>query len=183
MNTYEVGDGNIMLKPIRSILFATDLSQNCQQALDFTLALATHHHAAVYMLYVIEKLPEHVDERVKNLVGVHQWGDMVDTKKTSAHKSLLGKTPANVLVREAIHNFCKQEGINDDACDFESREIIISYGEIVEDILSNAEKNGCDLIVLGGHQSLFSKTAVGSTTKGVLKKSKIPVTIVPPVES
>lgn len=172
-----------MLKPIKSILFATDLSANCQEALDFTIALATHHHATIYMLYVIEKLPEHVDERVKSLVGVHQWGDMVDIKKTTAHKSLLGKTPANVQVRQAIHNFCKQEGIEEESTDFESRQIIISYGDIVDDILDNAQKNECDLIVLGGHQTLFSKTALGSTTKGVLKKSRIPVTVVPPETS
>jgi nucleotide-binding universal stress UspA family protein len=170
-----------MLKPIRSILFATDLSSNCQEALDFTIAVATRFHATIYMLYVIEKLPELVDERVKNLVGVHQWEEMIDSHKMTAHKSLLGKTSTNAMIRKAIHDFCKQEGIDDDSCDIQSREIIISYGQIVEDILSNAEKNKCDLIVLGAHQNLFSKTSVGSTTKGVLKKSKIPVTVVPPV--
>lgn len=169
-----------MIKPIKSILFATDLSPNCQQAFDFTVALATRFKATIYMLYVIEKFPEHLDERVKGLVGVHQWEDLVDSHKTAAHKSLLGKTSTNSVVRKAIHDFCKQEGIDDDSCDFQSREIIISDGEIVKDILSNAEANECDLIVLGGHQDFFSRTAVGSTTKGVLKRSKIPVTMVPP---
>ena len=172
-----------MLKPIRSILFATDLSANCQQALDFTLAMAVRYRAKVYMLYVVEKLSELVDERVKNLVGTHQWQEMVDSHKMTAHKSLLGKTSTNAMIRKAIHDFCVQEGIEDEFCEIESREIIISHGETVEDILSNAKKNNCDLIVLGGHQTLFSKTALGSTTKGVLKKSKIPVTVVPPVDS
>jgi nucleotide-binding universal stress UspA family protein len=170
-----------MLKPIRSILFATDLSSNCQQALDYTIALAIRFQAKIYMLYVIEKLPELVDERVKNLVGIHQWQDMVESHKMSAHKSLLGKTSTNEMVRKAIHDFCQQEGIADDSCEIQSREIIISHGEIVEDILSNAKVNECDTIILGGHQNMFSKTALGSTTKGVLKKSKIPVTVVPPV--
>jgi nucleotide-binding universal stress UspA family protein len=167
-----------MLKPIRSILFATDLSSNCQQALDYTIAVAVRFHASIYMLYVIEKLPELVDERVKNLVGTHQWEEMINSHKMSAHKSLLGKTSTNAMVRKAIHDFCVQEGINDE--DIQSREVIISHGDIVEDIISNAEKNKCDLIVLGAHKNLFSKTSVGSTTKGVLKKSKIPVTVVPP---
>lgn len=168
-----------MLKPIKSILFATDLSSNCQEALDFTIAIATRFKATICMLYVIEKLPELVDERVKNLVGVHQWEEMIDTHKMSAHKSLLGKTSTNAMVRKAIHDFCKQEGIDDEACDIQSREIIISHGDVVEAILHNAEKNKCDLIVLGGHKNLFSKTSVGSTTKNVLRKSKIPVTVVP----
>lgn len=169
-----------MLKPIRSILFATDLSPNCQPALDFTIAVATRFHATIYMLYVIEKLPEVVNERVKHLVGVHQWEEMVNSHKETAQKSLLGKTPTNAKVRQAIHDFCQQEGIEDDSGDFQSRQIVISYGEIVEDILRNSEENNCDLIVLGSHKNLFSKTTVGTTTKRVLKKSKIPVTIVPP---
>lgn len=168
-----------MLKPIKSILFATDLSANCQDALDFTIAIATRFHATIYMLYVIEQLSELVDERVKNLVGVHQWEEMINSHKKTAHKSLLGKTSTNAMVRKAIHDFCQQEGIDDDSCNIKSREIIISHGQIVENILSNAVTHKCDLIVLGGHKNLFSKTSVGSTTKGVLKKSKIPVTVVP----
>ncbi|MFW2366039.1 MAG: universal stress protein [Desulforhopalus sp.] len=172
-----------MLKPIRSILFATDLTPNCQPALDFTIAMATRFHATIYMLHVIEKLPGHMNDRLKDLLGNHEWTKMVDSHRMTAHKSLVGKTSTNDVVREAIHNFCKQEGIDDGSCDFQSREIIISDGEIIEDILENAEQNECDLIVLGGHQNLFSKTAVGSTTKGVLKKSTIPVTVVPPIEA
>ncbi len=172
-----------MLKPIRGILFATDLTPNCQPALDFTISVATRFHATVYMLHVIEELPGNMNDRLKDLLGNHEWSKMVDSHKMIAHKSMTGKTSTNGLVREAIHNFCKQEGIDDDSCDFQSREIIITDGDIVGDILENAEKNECDLIVLGGHLNLFSKTATGSKTKGVLKMSKIPVTVVPPVDS
>lgn len=172
-----------MLKPIKSILFATDLSTNCQQALDFTLSLATRVRAEIYMLYVIEKLPDSIDERIKNLVGVHEWEDLVTSHRASAHKSLLGKTPSNVIVRQAIYDFCKQEGVDSETGDFKARQIIISYGEIVEDVLSNASKNECDLIVLGSHKNVFSKTSVGQTTRRILKRSKIPVTIVPPVDA
>ncbi len=104
---------------------------------------------------------------------------MVDSHQESAHKSLLGKQSTSVGIREAVRNFCKQEGLEDDSCDFKSSEIIITDGELIEDILSNAEKNECDLIVLGGHRNVFSKTSLGSTAKGVLKKSKIAVTVVP----
>lgn len=168
-----------MLKPIKSILFATDLSANCQQALDFTLSSATRIRAEIYILYVIEKLPDSVDKRIKYLVGVHEWEDLVTSHKVSAHKSLLGKTPSNVIVRQAIYDFCKQEGVDSKTGDFESRQIIISYGDIVEDILGNASTNECDLIVLGSHKNVFTGTTVGKTTRHILKRSKIPVTIVP----
>ena len=168
-----------MLKPIRSILFATDLTANCQPALDFTIAIATRFQATIYMLHVIEKLPENYSGRLKGLLGSHQWESMIGDHKETVHKSLLGKQSTSSGIRESLRNFCKQEGLDDNSCDFASSEIIISDGELVEDILASAEKNECDLIVLGSHKNLFAKTSLGSTAKGVLKVSKIPVTVVP----
>ena len=170
-----------MLKPIRSILFATDLTPNCQEALDFTIAIATRFQATIYMLYVMEKLPDQMIVRVRGLLGTHQWKSMVDSHQMTAHKSLLSKQSTDNNIREAVRNFCKQEGIDNDSCEFKSREIIISDGEVIEDILKSAETNKCDLIVLGGHKNIFSKTSLSSTVKGVLKKSKIPVTVVPSI--
>jgi nucleotide-binding universal stress UspA family protein len=136
------------------------------------------------MLHVIEKLPEHMDDRLKDLLGTHQWEEMVTSHKTHARKSLLGKQSTNSVIREAIHKFCKTEGIDDTECNLKAHEIIVSDGELIEDILRNAEQHACDLIVIGGHHSsLFSKTSMSSTAKGLLKKSKIPVTVVPAVET
>ena len=173
-----------MLKSVKSILFATDLTKNCQPALDFTLSMATAFNAKIYMLHVIEKLPDNVDERLKDLLGTHKWGEIADSHITNARKSLLGKQSTNSVVREAIHNFCKQEGIADDPAKFQAHEIVVSDGFIIDDILKYSKKHNCDLITIGGnHSTLFSKTAMSSTAKGVLKESKIPVTVVPAVDS
>ena len=172
-----------MVKSIKSILFATDLTPVCQPALDFTLSVATRFNATIYMLHVIEKLPENMDGKLKDLLGTHQWEKMVASHEMHARKSLLGKQSTNSVIREAIHNFCKTEGIDAAACNMNAHEIIVSGGELIEDILKNAEQNNCDLIVIGGHHStLFSKTSMSGTAKGLLKKSKIPVTVVPALD-
>lgn len=49
--------------------------------------------------------------------------------------------------------------------------------------MKNAEKNECDLIVPGSYRNITGKTNIGNITKGVLKKSSIPVTIAPGIES
>ena len=168
-----------MLKPIKSILFATDLTSNCQQALEFTLAMATRFQATIYMLHVIEKLPEGVEGRLKDLLGRHKWDDIVNAQHADVHRSLTGKTSVNRMVREDIQNFCKLVGIDDAPSDLQAREIIISNGYIAENIIAHAEENKCNLIVLGAKSGLFSKTSVGGIIKTVLKDTKIPVTIVP----
>lgn len=173
-----------MIKPIRSILFATDLTPDCQPALDFTIAMATRFQSTIYMLHVIEQLPEQYSGRLKGLLGSHQWEDMVKTEHENVHKSLVGKQSTSSGIRASVRNFCEKEGINDAACDFKSSEIIISDGELIDEILANAEKNSCDLIVLGGgHKKVFSKSSLTSTAKGVLKKSTIAVTVVPATDS
>jgi nucleotide-binding universal stress UspA family protein len=131
------------------------------------------------MLHVIEKMPESVEGRLKNLLGRHQWNDMVNAQQADAHRSLTGKTSINRHVRQDIQNFCKLVGIDDEACDLQSREIIISDGDVAEKIVAHAQENQCDLIVLGAKKTIFSKTSVGGTIKTVLKETKIPVTIVP----
>jgi len=168
-----------MSKPIRSILFATDLTPNCQQALEYTIAIATRFAATIYMLHVIERLPDNERDRLKNLLGKHQWDELVNSRQETGHKSLLGKQSTGAEVRQALRDFCKLEGIQDSSCDFHSSEIIVTDGDIIGDILQNAEKNECDLIVLGGYRNIFGRTHIGSTIKEVLENSSVPVTIVP----
>jgi nucleotide-binding universal stress UspA family protein len=168
-----------MLKPIESILFATDLTTNCQQALDFTNAMATRFQATIYLLHVIEELPGNVDGRLKDLLGRHKWEDLVNAQQANVHRSLTGKTSVNKMVRDDIQNFCKLVGIDDANFNFKSREILISQGDVAENIIAHAEENNCDLIVMGAKKGLFSKTAVSSIVKSVLKDTKIPVTVVP----
>ncbi|MFH0784501.1 MAG: universal stress protein [Pseudomonadota bacterium] len=172
-----------MLKPIESILFATDLSSNCQQALDFTNVMAARFQATIYLLHVIEELPESVDGRLKDLLGRHKWEDLVNAQQANVHRSLTGKTSINKVIRNDIQNFCKMVGIDDAVCDLKSREILIAQGDVPENIIAHAKENNCDLIVLGAKKGVFSKTSVGSIIKSVLKNSKIPVTVVPKTDS
>jgi nucleotide-binding universal stress UspA family protein len=172
-----------MLKPIQSILFATDLTPNCQQALEYTLALGTRFQATVYLLHVIESLPESVEGRLKNLLGRHKWEDIVHTQLENVRRSLTGKITTNEQVRENIRNFCTQVGIDETECSFQSREIIISEGDVVDEIIANAKENECDLIVLGARESLFTPTSVGTTIKSVLKNAKTAVMVVPTISA
>jgi len=116
---------------------------------------------------------------LKDLLGRHQWDDLVDAQQAFVKKSLLGKKSTNVEVREKVQAFCKLAGMEDGSCDFQSREIIISNGEVVEDILAKAKENECDLIVMGAKEAFFAGNSIGTTIKSVLKASTIPVTVVP----
>ncbi|MFV0439240.1 MAG: universal stress protein [Desulfopila sp.] len=167
-----------MLKPIESILFATDLSQNCQQAYEHAIGLSIRFKATLYLLYVIEAIPENVESRLKSLMGRHNWDDLMSNKVADVQKTLTGKIRSHGLLGQ-IQEFCRTVGVDDDVCEFQSREIIISSGDIAENILEHAKENECDLIILGTKKGMLAPNSVGSKCKAVLKHSPIPVTLVP----
>ncbi len=167
-----------MLKPIDVILFATDLTPGCQQAYEFAVAMAIRNKALLYILYIVADIPESIESRLRTLVGRHQWKDLMQTKKEDVHKSITGKRTSSQVLEE-IQNFCEQVGMDEDTCAFHSREIIISAGDVAETIIESAKENECDIIVMGAHNGLISRNAVGDSIKTVLKLSPVPVTVVP----
>lgn len=169
-----------MLKPLQNILFATDLSEDCRDAFDYAAALATRFQATIVLLHVIEKMPDYVEGRLRGLMGKQQYASLMDSQQKSAQDALIGKKSTSRFIREALSQFCSQAGIDDDACGYHSREIVISDGEVVDDIISYSKKHNCELIVMGARHGMISKTSIGNTIKSVLRQSKIPVMVVPP---
>jgi nucleotide-binding universal stress UspA family protein len=53
---------------------------------------------------------------------------------------------------------------------------VLESGPAVEGILAAAERGGCDIIVMGAYgHSRVRELLVGSTTDGLLRKSRVPV--------
>lgn len=78
--------------------------------------------------------------------------------------------------------FCSEAGIDDDACGYHYREIVVTDGDVVENIITTARDFDCDLIVMGVKEWFLSHNAIGTTTKSVMGQVKIPVAVVPPSE-
>lgn len=170
-----------MFKPLSSILFATNLSENCRPAFECAASLATRYQANLVLLHVIEKMPDYIEGRLRGLLGEKQWREMGASHESNARETLIGKKSDSKLVREALEQFCADAGIDDDACGYSSREVLVTDGDIVDEIIDKSKAHNCDLIVLGARQGLLSKeTAIGPHIKGVLRRSRIPVMVVPP---
>jgi len=168
-----------MIKPLKTILFATNLSESCAQAFELAAGLAIRYQATLVLLHVVEKPPEYVEGRLKALLGESQWDDMVDHLAEDAQRALIAKKTSNAIIRDALNRFCSIAGIEDNSCDYHSREIVISNGDVVEDVLYYAKTFNTDIIIMGARKGMLSETAIGGTIKSVLKKSKRPVLIVP----
>jgi nucleotide-binding universal stress UspA family protein len=172
-----------MVPVIKKILFATDLSENSRYAFYYAASLATAHRAAIVMLHIMETSLSSMEQQLANLFGKEKWELMQEGHKTTARDIIIAKRKDYDIVRRALASFSDFTGENNGNDAFETNEIIVKEGNIVEEILNAAADTHCDMIVMGSHKALLGRTSVGKVAKSILQQTKIPVLIVPPPDS
>jgi nucleotide-binding universal stress UspA family protein len=170
-----------MLKETKRILFATDLSKECQMAYDYAVSLALSCQGSITLLHVIESSPDSVENLVKNLLGEDRYVDIMAKHEQDTRSILIGKRKESDIVQAALFTFCEEAGKNQAGCYLQPDEILILHGDIVKTIVATATEKKMDLIVMSAHKSILSSdTSVTKVAKGILRHSKIPILIVPP---
>lgn len=164
---------------IKTILFATNLTQECLKAFDFAVILALKFRAKIVILHVMEKLPDYAESRLEGILGEDVWSEMRRTHEKEAHQALIGKRSSSKLIRKALEHFSIEAGIDEASCGYQSQEIVIGDGNVVDGIIKHSQQHACDLIILGGRQSLHKTKSISGTTKSVLQRSNTPVLVVP----
>ena len=171
-----------MVPQIKTILFATDLTENSRHAFQYASSVAARYEAAIVMLHVMEKLPSGAQQRLDMLVGAGSADAFRKLREQTAKDVLIGKSSDFHRVNTVLAEFYGAENTGDRHFS-ETCEVVIEEGRVPEEIVAAAEEHLCDLVVLGAHKGLLSGTAMGSVAKHVLRHSKIPVLVVPPAET
>jgi nucleotide-binding universal stress UspA family protein len=169
-----------MFKQLKTIMFATNLDDNCRAAFDIAASMAIRYQATLVLLHVLEELPSNINGRLKGLIGDEAWADITKHHADDARDVLIGKRSTSKLIQKALGQFCINAGIDDSGCDYHSREIVVTDGILVDEIVNQAVKYKSDLIIMGSREGLVSEIHIGSTIKSVMRRSHIPVMVVPP---
>ncbi len=170
-----------MLKPIQSILFATNLSENCRAALEASVAMATQHKARLVLLHVMgREMPSHIESHFKDLLGEQKWKALIAEHEKEARETLVGKMSPGKIGHKAMKMYCEDAGIDMESCDFPFQDVVVADSSVVEAVIAQCGEHSCDLIVLGGQKGFFGGNAIGSVVKGVLRMASVPVLVVPP---
>lgn len=153
-----------MVPQIKKILYATDLSKNSSYAFLYATDMARRYGAAIVVLHAIEPVPAEV-----RFVGALQRVEKKERKEMGPK------------IENRIKEFCKN--IEPKVCapcvELVSK-ILVPQGYPPEEILNAAEKEGCDIIVLGTHgKGFLTQTFLGSVSNSVLQRSRKPVFVVP----
>ena len=142
----------------KKILVPTDGSTPSAKARGAALDLAKTFNVPIIALYVVEPLP---------YVGLAEVG-----VPDFAGYSVAVRTEAQKLLDD-IEIECKEKGVECECA-------VVEAINVDQGILEFAEKEGCDLIVMGAHgRRGLNRLLMGSVTRAVLTDTKIPVLIIP----
>ena len=140
-----------------NILAAVDFSETSQRVLDRASLLAESLGSRLWLIHVAAPEPDFVGYEV----GPPGVRDQVAKHLREEHRLL-----------QSMAETQRQRGIDTKA--------LLVQGPTIETILEEAGKRETDLIVLGSHgRGAFLRALLGSTSEGVLRKTDVPVLIVP----
>ncbi|MGA6926208.1 MAG: universal stress protein [Desulfosarcina sp.] len=166
---------------IKKILFATDLSAQAPKAFGYAVSLADHYQAKMVILHVMEETSPSVDSLVSNVVGEERLKALREESELSARDILIGKrrNPEHGLLRQAIGEMRKEMSATAVEEPAAPDEIVVTKGNVVEEVLQTAKATGCDMIVMWHYaRSGLSKAVLGSATRGVIRQGRFPVLLV-----
>lgn len=168
-----------MSNEYKTILFTSNLSTASRVAFKQAAMLATQFGAKLILLHVMEGTPSSYEGYVSSLFGQDNWQQVLKNNRDEAKHALVGKVTPKQMVRTVLSEFCKENDREDENYVIPSYEIIVTEGDVVEVILKKAAEFNCNLIIMGAGEGLLSGISVGKNIKSVMKKSKVPVLVVP----
>ena len=158
-----------MSNEIRSILYAADLSDDCEVVLAYAIALANRLGAGLQVLTVIP------DEREKSLIEVDSYVPQAQLDKY--HDARAVRVKQHIEAQVAAFYAVRA----DKAPARPITEIAVQEGDdVAELILDEARKGADDLIVMGCRgEGILMGLLFGSVVHEVTRRSRIPVLLVP----
>jgi nucleotide-binding universal stress UspA family protein len=142
---------------MENILAAVDFSNATADVVQHAAVLTRQFSAKLWLLHVAAPDPDFVGYEV----ATQATRDQMAERFHQEHRDL-----------QALAGTVRGLGV-------EATPLLVQ-GSTAEKILEEAQRLDADLIVLGSHgRGALFKTLVGSTSEGVLRKSRCPVTIVP----
>ena len=159
-----------MLPDVKDILFATDMSQNSDNALRHALSMARAHGAKLHVLHVTEPLSQDAIVTLQLFLQDDESRQKAIRDRHASVKQMLKQNQKDFLgsLSDADKEAYKSVG---------SVELV--DGHAAEMILQRASELNCQLIVMGTHEQGTGHTFIGTVTKRVLRRSSIPTMIVP----
>ena len=150
------------------ILCATNLSNKSISTYPYALQKARENNAKVLVCHIISQRSIKVAKRLAYFLN-ETGKDIVKEKTYSAFRRM----------REQLNALFKKELKDHPASADLIEHLLVYHGDVAEELVTKANRFGCEAIVLGSHRGNFVKRFLpGGTAKKVLKQTQKPVFLV-----
>jgi nucleotide-binding universal stress UspA family protein len=159
-----------MLPKIQKILYATDLSDNSKCAFGFAASMAQSYGAQMIVLHVVEPINPNTYMQISSMLGEAEWINLQVGRDSQLTEEIMTRLKQFCLdLQTDMHSFTLDEN-----------HIMIRKGLPVDEIIGMANAESVDLIVMGTHgYGLVKDALMGGTVRHLLRRSAIPVMVVP----
>ncbi len=156
---------------IKKILFATDLSENARQAMEYAMSMAEAYGGRITVLHVFEKVPPNAELLFAAFLG---YEDIDEFRKKSEEEII-------EQIKTRIEQFCTEAvGQMAPECILIFENVMVEKGKAVERIIHHTGTGNHDILVIGSRGlGLIQETFMGGTSRKVLHECRIPVLVVP----
>jgi nucleotide-binding universal stress UspA family protein len=170
-----------MIQKPKNILFASDLSVEMKKIFEHAVAMAIYTGADLIVLHVMEEASPSAERQVKMAFGESLYQEIKSKHKTGARDLLIGKNVDALRIRQAIAGFFEDRENAPSHTDSPIKKILVAEGRsIADEIVSTAVEEDCAFIVMGcRQQGLVAQTMGDKLVRKVLKRSSVPVFVVP----
>jgi len=157
----------------KKILYATDLSETARHAVKYACTIGEKYGATVTVLHVV---PNVLDEFSMD-TGI-DLADHVDEKTLKAFNEQ-GVTRAKERIRQRIEEASQAVTRKIPCCPLNKEDIRVEVGNPATRIVSVAEAENYDLVIMGTHGlGKWEEAIVGTVAGGVIRKCRKPVLVV-----
>lgn len=158
-----------MLPTVKTIVYASDITEGSRPAFRMALAEAVKHKARIIFLHAIEPMSTDTDEMVR---------DYLLSQAQLNHTNQLIAQYRN-KIKQRICSFIESE-IPEGIAEEQIPQIEVAIGQPDKMIISISQNQQADMIVMGDRGgSVASRLFLGSTTQKVIQQIRIPVLIIP----
>lgn len=162
-----------MMKPIKTILYATDLSNTSSHAFRYAVGLAKALDSRLHVMHVLEPLNEEARITLQMfMINAQERNQAIHRRLETTRDALNERQEAFWAAMPADEQ--KDRGRVDD--------IEVVQGYAADAILKRAESLPADMILMGSHAHGLTHSFLGTVAKRVLHRAKVPTLIVPYTE-
>lgn len=159
-----------MTKKINRILCSIGMRGNCDNVIEHGINLALATDSSLHILHVVKSLAEDVMNTLKvNIRDRDVLGSLMDQRIEQSRDKLAAELEAFWVRFPKLREAMKDREIT----------LTVLEGDPASVITHFANIGKFDLIVMAANKRSYIATYAGRVTKGVIKRAKVPVVVVP----